>query len=189
MIRTARRLGRWGLLASALTMLVGGQVALGQGRGRGGGGALIFVQRRPPREVPRNFNPRAWASSNRAQGFQEDTSARTWRVNFMAFLPRPPNAPEVTLAWFHIEANGVRRYVSNEPIALSSPTERIFFHTTSLHRAPGEFEPMERYEAVLSVNDARGAREIARGQIQLIGQVERRGNGVVDFTGAQPVVR
>lgn len=181
----SRRSMIWGSVAGAVSLVIGGGVALGQGRG----GTIVFVSRRPPRDIPRNFNPRAWANGSRTTSFTEDTQSHVWRVNFMAFLPRPPNAPEVILSWFHIEANGVRRYVSNEPIALSQPTERVFFHTTSLHRSPNEFQPMERYEAVLAVNTSTGARELARGSIQLVGEVERRGNGVVDFTGAQPVVR
>jgi hypothetical protein len=109
-------------------------------------------------------------------------------VNFMAFMPRAPNAAEIVLAWFHVERDGTRRYVANEPIALGNPSERIFFHTTTVRRAPGEFEPMERYEAVLSLNDARGARHLAHGTVQLNGQIERH-SGVVDFTGATPVAR
>jgi hypothetical protein len=180
---TGRRLGLWAGLAGAVALALGGQVAIGQS---GGGGNLVFTSRRPPRDFVGNI--RGWANSNRATSYNEDTQAHTWRVNFMAFLPRAPNAVEVTLAWFHIEANRTRRYVSNEPIALSNPSERIFFHTTSLRRSPGEFDPMERYEAVLSVNNSRGAQELARGQIQLIGQIERR-EGVVDFTGGAPQVR
>jgi hypothetical protein len=177
-----RGLGLWAGLAGALALAIGGQAALGQARG---GGSLVFTSRRPPRDLVSNI--RRWAISNRVNSYNEDTQNHMWRVNFMAFLPRAPNAAEVTLAWFHIEPNRTRRYVSNEPIALSNPGERIFFHSTSLRRQAGEFEPMERYEAVLSVNTARGAQELARGQIQLIGQLERH-DGVVDFTGATPQV-
>jgi hypothetical protein len=170
----------YGALAVAL---VGAPSALAQ-RGAGGG-AIVFTTRRPPRDFVGNV--RGWANGVRATSYNEDTSAHAWRVNFMAFLPRAPNSAEIVLSWFHIEGNGVRRYITNEPIALANPTERILFHTTSLHRSAGEFEPLERYEAVLSVNDARGVRELARGQVQLIGQVERR-SGVVDFTGSAPTV-
>lgn len=178
-----RRLALSSALIAAVALVVGGQAALGQSRG---GGVIIFTTRRPPRDFVGNI--RGWANANRATSYNEDTQSHLWRVNFMAFLPRPPNSAEVILAWFHIERDRTRRYVTNEPIALSNPTERIFFHTTTLRRAPGEFEPMERYEAVLSVNTARGSSELARGQIQLVGQVERR-EGVVDFTGSTPTVR
>ncbi|MEI8258073.1 MAG: hypothetical protein WCJ30_20545 [Deltaproteobacteria bacterium] len=174
-------------MVSALTLLVGGHAAFGQGRG-GGGGVLVFTTRRPPREMVGNI--RGWANSNHATSYGEDTQSHVWRVNFMAFLARAPNTAEVTLAWFHIEANRQRTFVPNssEPISLSNPTDRIFFHSTALHRQAGEFEPMERYEAVLSANDARGQHEIARGQIGLAGQVEHH-SGVVDFTGAAPTTR
>jgi hypothetical protein len=128
---------------------------------------------------------RGWASSVHTSSYNEDVQAHAWRVNFMVFLPRPPNAAEIVLAWFHVQAGGVATYVTNEPIALTDPTQRIIAYTTSLHRAAGEFEPMEHYEAVLSVNDSHGSRELARARIQLIGQVERH-SGVVDFTGATP---
>jgi hypothetical protein len=130
-------------------------------------------------------NIRGWAQSNRATAYNEDTSAHAWRVNFMVFLSRAPNVAEVTLAWFHIEANRQRTYVSNEPIALTNPTDRSFFYSTSLHRAAGEFEAMEHYEAVISANDSHGSRPLASGQIGLVGQLERH-SGVVDFTGSTP---
>jgi hypothetical protein len=176
-----RRIVCWGSVAAALALLVCGQVALGQGHG---GGTIIFTSRRPPRDMVGNI--RGWAQSNRATSYNEDTSAHAWRVNFMVFLPRAPNAAEVTLAWFHVDrASHTSVYVSNEPIALTNPTDRQFFYSTSLHRAAGEFEPMENYQAVISVNDARGSHELARGNIGLVGQVERH-SGVVDFTGAAP---
>ena len=87
-------------------------------------------------------NIRGWADGNRAANYEEDTTSHMWRVNFMAFLAGSPNAPELTLSWFHIERNNSRRYISNESVGLSSPTERIFFHSTVLHRAAGEFDPM-----------------------------------------------
>jgi hypothetical protein len=179
-------MGRWAAVALAASLVVGGAAALGQGHGGGGGGgAIVFVGRRPPREVPRNFNPRAWASGSHVTSYTEDVSSHTWHISLMAFMPHPPNTREVTLAWFHIEPNNVRRYITNEPIALNDPGERILFHTTSVHRGVGEFEPMERYEAVITANDSRGARPLARGVVQLIGQVERH-SGVVDFTRDNP---
>ncbi len=180
MRRLAARWTRWGLVLSALALVVGGGVAFGQGRG---GGSIVFVTRRPPREMVGNI--RGWANSNRATSYNEDVAQHMWHVNFMAFFARAPNAAEVTLSWFHVERGGPGVYVSNEPIALGNPTDSIFFHTTTLRRAPGQFEPMERYEGVLTVNDARGSRTLARGTIQLIGQVERH-SGVVDFTGSTP---
>ncbi len=185
MTGTARRWSRWGWVVVALALLVGGHAAFGQA---GGGGALVFTVRRPPREMVGNI--RGWANANRATSYAEDTQSHVWRVNFMAFLTRAPNAAEVTLAWFHIETNRQRTFVPNssEPISLSNPTDRIFFHSTALHRQAGEFEPMERYEAVLSVNNSRGQQVIARGTIGLVGQVERH-SGVVDFTGAAPTTR
>jgi hypothetical protein len=150
------------------------------------GGTIIFVSRRPPREMRGSI--RSWASSNAARSYNEDTSAHVWRVQFMAFLPRPPNSNDVTLVFYKIEGRQ-RRYISNESIALSSPGEQIFYHQTVLHRSPDEFQPMENYEAAIAVSDSRGQREIARGRIGLVGVVERR-QGVVDFTGAGgPTVR
>ena len=63
----------------------------------------------------------------------------------------------------------------------------MFFHQTVLHRSPDEFQPMENYEVAITVNDSRGATEIARGRIGLVGVPDRH-DGVVDFTGAAPVV-
>jgi hypothetical protein len=184
---TVRRFGLGCLLAGALALLAVGPAALAQRRGGGrGSGTIVFVTRRPPRDFVGDV--RGWAHSVHAVSYNEDTAAHVWRVSFMAFMPRPPNAAEVVLTWFHVERGGVGRYVSNEPIALADPTQRVLFHTTSLRRAPGEFEPLEHYEAVLSVNDARGARELARGQIELIGQLERH-SGVVDFTHGPPTAR
>jgi hypothetical protein len=180
MIRGVHRLSRGGFVFAALALLIAGQAAVGQGRG---GGPIIFTARRPPREMVGNI--RGWANSNRTSSYNEDTDSHVWRVNFMAFFNRAPNAAEVVLNWFHIDANRQRVYVSNEPIALNNPSDRIFFHQASLRRAQGQFEPMEHYEAILSVNDARGQQTLATGSIQLIGQLERR-NGVVDFTGSAP---
>ena len=180
------RMGRWAAGALAASLLMSGPMARGQGGG-GGGGTIVFVNRRPPRVVPNNFNPRGWASSSRVTNYSEDVATHSWHISFMAFMPRAPNSAQVTLTWFHIEHNNVRRYISNEDIQLSSPTDRVLFHTTSVHRGVSEFEPMERYEAVITQNDSRGARPLARGVIQLNGEVERH-SGVVDFTRETPQV-
>ncbi len=148
-------------------------------------GSLVFLNRRPPREF--NGNIRAWATANRVQSVTEDVQSRVWRVQFMAFLSRPPRASEVNLVFYKVEGR-TRRYVSTQSIALSNPGEQVFFHQTVLHRGPDEFQPMEHYEVAVTVADARGNHEVARGRIGLVGQVERR-EGVVDFTGAAPVVR
>ncbi len=148
-------------------------------------GVLVFVSRRPPREL--NANIRGWATANQVRSFAEDTTSHVWRVQFMAFLSREPRSAEVNLVFYKLEGR-TRRYISNEPVALSSPNERIFYHQTTLHRAAGEFEPMETYEVAITVADSRGNSEIARGRIALVGQVERRGPGVVDFTRGTPVV-
>lgn len=144
------------------------------------GGAIVFVGHRPPRDAG---NLHAWASGNAVHAYTEDTTTHTWHVNYVAFLSREPRAAEVTLVFYHLERNGTRRYVSTESVALSSPNDRMFIGNTTLHRAPGEFEPMENYEVRITVSDARGAHEIASGRVGLVGQVERH-SGVVDFTGA-----
>ncbi len=146
---------------------------------------IVFVTHRPPREFTGNMH--AWAGANAVHAYNEDTTTHTWHLNYVAFLSREPRAAEVTLVFYHVERNGTRRYISNEPVALSSPNDRVFNGYTTLHRAPGEFEPMENYEVAITVSDARGAHEIARGRVGLVGQVERH-SGVVDFTGAAPVV-
>lgn len=146
-----------------------------------GPGTVIFTSRRPPREISGNI--RSWAQSNSVRAVTEDTTSHLWRIQFMAFLSRAPNSAEVTLVFYHVERNNTRRYISNESVSLSNPTDRIFYHNTVLHRAAGEFEPMENYEVAITVTDARGPHEIARGRIGLVGQVERH-DGVVDFTGS-----
>ncbi|MFO0652943.1 MAG: hypothetical protein U0326_42390 [Polyangiales bacterium] len=149
-------------------------------------GALVFVSRRPPRELHGNI--RAWANAAHVNSYPEDTSAHVWRVQFMAFLARPAHTREVTLVFYKIEGR-TRRYLSNESVSLSSPDDAIFYHQTVLHRGADEFQPMENYEAAITVSDARGQHEIARGRIGLVGVVERH-SGVVDFTGANgPVIR
>ena len=150
-----------------------------------GGAAIVFVSRRPPREIPGNI--RSWATANRVNAVAEDTSTQVWRVQFMAILSRPPNANRVNVIFYHVQG-GRRRYVFSEQVALSDPASRVFFHQAVLHRSPDEFQPMENYEVAISVSDARGQQEIARGRIGLTGVVERH-TGVVDFTGAAPVVR
>lgn len=149
------------------------------------GAGIIFVNRRPPRSMPGNI--RTWAVANRVTAFAEDTTSQVWRVQFMAFLPRPPNVSGVNVIFYHVQG-GRRRYVFSEQIALSDPSSRVFYHQAVLHRSPDEFQPMERYEVAISVADARGQQEIARGRIGLTGVVERH-SGVVDFTGSAPVVR
>ncbi len=149
-------------------------------------GTIVFVSRRPSREFLGNI--RAWAQSVRVNSYAEDTTSHVWRVQFMAFLTRPPRTAEVNLVFYKLEGRS-RHYITVEPIALSNPGEAIFYHQTILHRAPGEFEPMENYEMAITVADSRGSTEVARGRIGLVGQVERRA-GVVDFTGAGgPTVR
>lgn len=150
-----------------------------------GGAAVVFVSRRPPREIPGNI--RAWANANRVTTAAEDVTSHVWRVQFMAFLSRAPNVSGVNVIFYHVQGTQ-RRYVFSEQVALSDPSSRIFFHQALLHRSPDEFQPMERYEVAISVSDARGQQEIARGRIELTGQVERH-SGVVDFTGSAPVVR
>lgn len=150
-----------------------------------GAAAIVFVNRRPPREIPGNI--RSWATANRVTSAAEDVASHVWRVQFMAFLSRAPNASGVNVIFYHVQG-AQRRYVFSEQVALSDPSSRIFFHQSLLHRAPDEFQPMENYEVAISVSDARGQHELARGRIGLTGQVERH-SGVVDFTGAAPVVR
>lgn len=148
-------------------------------------GAIVFVGRRPPREFVGNI--RAWANSNVVRAVSEDVQSHVWRVQFMAFLARAPRAVEVNLVFYKIEGR-TRRYVTNQAIALTNPNDQVFFHQTVLHRGPDEFQPMENYEFAITVNDARGASEIARGRLGLVGVPDRH-DGVVDFTGAAPVVR
>lgn len=150
-----------------------------------GAPGIVFVSRRPPREIPGNI--RAWANANQVRAVAEDTAAHVWRVQFMAFLARAPNASGVNVVFYHV-ANGQRRYVFSEQVALSDPSSRVFYHQAVLHRSPDEFQPMENYEVAVAVADARGQQEIARGRIGLTGVVERH-TGVVDFTGGTPVVR
>lgn len=148
-------------------------------------GAIVFTSRRPPREMVGNI--RGWATSNQARSYSEDTQSHVWRVQFMAFLARAPRAPEVTLVFYKLEGR-TRRYVTNQSITLSNPNDQVFYHQTVLHRGPDEFQPMENYEVAITVNDSRGATEIARGRIGLVGVPDRH-DGVVDFTGANgPVV-
>lgn len=163
----------------------GAAVAQGRGGGGGGGGTVIFLARRPPRDLVGNI--RAWCNSNRAPHYDEDTTTHSWRINFMVFLPRPPGVRDVTLSWYRIERNRTERYLRNEQVGLSNPNEPIFFQSTVLTRQSGDIDPMERYVARISYSDARGEHMLARGEIQLRGQVEHR-DGVVDFTGAQPQV-
>ena len=176
----SRRHALFGLLFSTLGLANGGTVDA-QSRGE-----VVFVTRRPPREISGNI--RSWAGANQVRSYNEDTTAHVWRVQFMAFLSRPPNAAEVTLVFY--EMNGrTRRFVTSQSIALSNPAERIFYHNTTLHRSPDEFQPMKEYQVAITVNDARGAREVAAGRVGLVGQVDRVG-GVVDFTGNNgPTVR
>lgn len=157
--------------------------ATGEAPGQAGTSSIVFVSTRPPRDLTGNIH--GWASGHAVHSYVEDTQAHVWRVQFMAFLSRAPNASEVTLVFYHIERDrsNTRRYVRNEPVALSNPADRIFYHHTVLSRAAGEFEPMENYEVALTVADAHGNHEIARGRLGLVGQVERH-DGMVDFTGA-----
>lgn len=148
-------------------------------------GSIVFTNRRPPRDFVGNI--RGWATANQARTYTEDVQSHVWRVQFMAFLSRPPRAAEVTLVFYKVEGR-TRRYITNQAIALTNPNDQVFFHQTVLHRSPDEFQPMENYEVAITVNDARGATEIARGRIGLVG-VRDRHDGVVDFTGATPVVR
>lgn len=148
-------------------------------------GSIVFTNRRPPREMVGNI--RGWAGSNQVRTYAEDTQSHVWRVQFMAFLARAPRAVEVTLVFYKLEGR-TRRYVTNQAIALTNPNDQIFYHQTVLHRGPDEFQPMENYEVAITVNDSRGATEIARGRIGLVGVPDRH-DGVVDFTGANgPVV-
>jgi hypothetical protein len=143
-------------------------------------GAIVFINRRPPRELRGNI--RAWANGAHVASYPEDTTSHVWRVQFMAFLARPAHTREVTLVFYKLEGR-TRRYLSNESVSLSNPEDAVFYHQTVLHRGADEFQPMENYEAAITVSDARGQHEIARGRIGLVGVVERH-TGVVDFTGA-----
>ncbi len=150
------------------------------------GGAIVFVNRRPPRELHGNI--RSWANAAHVTSYSEDTASHVWRVQFMAFLARPARTHEVTLVFYKVEGR-TRRYLSNESVSLSNPDDSVFYHQTVLHRGADEFQPMENYEAAITVSDSRGQHEIARGRIGLVGVVERH-QGVVDFTGAGgPTVR
>ncbi|MDB4929989.1 MAG: hypothetical protein JWM10_2473 [Myxococcaceae bacterium] len=148
-------------------------------------GSIIFINRRPPRELVGNI--RAWAGSNQVRAYNEDVQSHVWRVQFMAFLARAPRAAEVTLVFYKLDGR-TRRYITNQAVSLTNPNDQVFFHQTVLHRSPDEFQPMENYEVAITVNDARGATEIARGRIGLVGTPDRH-DGVVDFTGGAPVVR
>lgn len=175
-----RRRFRWLFALAALALVFVGATATPQSRG-----SIIFVRRRPPRELTGNL--RGWAQANATRGYAEDTTSHVWRVQFMAFLPRPPNTPEVTLVFYKIEPNRTRRYVHNEPMQVD-PTQAIFYGQATLHRSPDEFQPMERYEVAITVQTSRGAQELARGTVDLTGQVERH-TGVVDFTGSAPTAQ
>jgi len=180
--RVDSRLVRWSSAVLLAALVAAVPLAFGQGRA----GPLIFLARRPPRDLTGNI--RGWCNSNRVASYQEDPQSHLWRVQFMAFFTRAPNAHEIILTWWHIERGGQRTYVSNEPISMGNPSERIFFFNTSLRRAVGQFQPQERYEAVLTVEGSRGATELARGRVELTGEIERH-SGVVDFTQPSPTPR
>lgn len=169
-----------GVGSGALALVLGGREALAQRRG---GGSITFVTGRPPRFFTGDI--RAWAGGHRTAAFQEDTANHVWRINMFVFMARPPNAVSLTLTWFRVQGR-VSRYISNETINVADPDQRILLHSTTLRRTPGDIDPMETYEAQISINDARGARELARGRVRLEGVVEHRGNGVVDFTRETP---
>jgi hypothetical protein len=143
------------------------------------GNTMIFTTSRPPRDFVGDI--RAWANARRTTTYQEDVQNHVWRVNFFLFMARAPNVVSLTLSWSKVEGR-VLRYITNENINLSDPTQRILFHQTTVRRAPGEFEPNEQYEAQVTVNDSRGARLLGSARIRLEGPVERRGPGIVDFT-------
>lgn len=174
MQRFDRRVILAGAGVGALGIVLGSEEAEAQR-----GNSLIFTSSRPPRDFVGDI--RGWANSRRATAYQEDVQNHVWRVNFFLFMTRGPNAVSLTLTWFKVEGR-VSRYLSNENINVADPTQRILFHNTTVRRTPGEFEPNESYEAQVSINDARGARELGRGRVRLEGIVERRGPGVVDFT-------
>ena len=176
-----RRAIPWLLLA--FSMLLVGALALGQG-----GGVIIFVNRRPPRELT-GGGIRGWANANQVRTYQEDEQSHVWRLQFMVFAPRAPGVSEVTMVFYHVErTGGVRRYVHNEGVMLADPSERMFYASTVIHREEGVFEPMENYEVQLTRRDERGSHAIASGRIGLLGRVEHH-EGTVDFTGQAPVVR
>jgi hypothetical protein len=178
MVRIDRRVMLVGAGASALGLVLGGRDADAQR-----GNTLVFVTSRPPRDFVGDV--RGWANARRATAYQEDVANHVWRINMFLFMARAPNAVSLTLSWFRVEGRS-SRYLTNENINVSDPTQRILFHTTTVRRAAGEFDPMEQYEAQITVNDARGARELGRGRVRLEGIVERRGPGVVDFTRPNP---
>ena len=180
MIRIGRRHKMVGAAVAALSLVIGGQSAIAQ---RGGGSSLVFLNARPPRDFHGDI--RGWANGHRAQAYEEDTTNHVWRINMFVFMARAPNVVSLTLTWFRVDGR-VSRYLSNETVNVGDPTQRILFHTTTVRRSAGEFDPMEQYEAQISLNDSRGARELARGRIRLNGQVERRVGGVVDFTRPTP---
>lgn len=174
MQRFDRRVILVGAGVGAVGILVGSEEAEAQR-----GNTMIFTTSRPPRDFVGDI--RGWANARRATAYQEDVQNHVWRVNFFLFMARAPNVVSLTLTWAKVEGR-VSRYLSNENINVADPTQRILFHNTTVRRTPGEFEPNEQYEAQVSVNDARGARELGRARIRLEGPVERRGPGVVDFT-------
>lgn len=174
MQRFDRRLILVGAGASALGIVLGGDDAEAQR-----GNTMIFTTSRPPRDFVGDI--RGWANARRATAYQEDVANHVWRVNFFLFMARAPNVVSLTLTWSKVEGR-VSRYISNENINVGDPTQRILFHNTTVRRSPGEFEPNEQYEAQVSLNDSRGARELGRARVRLEGVVERRGPGVVDFT-------
>jgi hypothetical protein len=174
MQRFDRRLILVGAGASTLGIVLGGDDAEAQR-----GNTMIFTTSRPPRDFVGDI--RGWANARRATAYQEDVANHVWRVNFFLFMARAPNVVSLTLTWSKVEGR-VSRYISNENINVGDPTQRILFHNTTVRRSPGEFEPNEQYEAQVSLNDSRGARELGRARVRLEGVVERRGPGVVDFT-------
>lgn len=181
MIRIGRRATIIGASTAAISLVLGEKNAEAQR----GGGSLIFLNARPPRDF--NGDIRGWANAHRALAYEEDTANHVWQVKMFVFMARAPNVVSMTLTWFRVDGR-VSRYLSNETVSVADPTQRILFHSTTVRRSAGEFDPMEQYEAQIAINDARGAREVARGRIRLNGQVERH-SGVVDFTGAAPQVR
>jgi hypothetical protein len=79
---------------------------------------------------------------------------------------------------------------SKQAMALSRPgLDEVFFHQTVLHRSPDEFQPMENYEVAISVSTTPAASHGDRPRSHRSHRAwSSATTGVVDFTGAAPVV-
>lgn len=139
-------------------------------------GSIVILGKRAPTNFRSSSDFVRFLRSNRLQHIWPQKSNKDeWRVEYMAFFPRPLDDLEVTIKFYDV-TQGRKKFVTADTVYTPAKGERILSSTLVLDK--NQFGPNQKY-AMLVLNARRQV--LAQTAFWLRGETERY-SGRVTFT-------